>query len=72
MATLPFSVVFGLALGFYDGFFGPGTGSFWTAALIANGPGSLRESNRLRIPYVSPRSSRSLLLSRDVNWPPRM
>lgn len=25
---------FGLSLGFYDGFFGPGTGSFWTAALL--------------------------------------
>ena len=24
----------GLALGFYDGFFGPGTGSFWTIALV--------------------------------------
>ena len=29
-----FFVLFGLALGFYDGFFGPGTGSFWTAALL--------------------------------------
>jgi Predicted permeases len=25
---------FGLTLGFYDGFFGPGTGSFWAIALI--------------------------------------
>ncbi len=24
----------GLSIGFYDGFFGPGTGSFWTMALI--------------------------------------
>lgn len=29
-----FFALFGLALGFYDGFFGPGTGSFWTIALI--------------------------------------
>lgn len=29
-----FYTVFGLLLGFYDGFFGPGTGSFWTSALI--------------------------------------
>jgi uncharacterized membrane protein YfcA len=29
-----FYLVFGLTLGFYDGFFGPGTGSFWTAALM--------------------------------------
>jgi uncharacterized membrane protein YfcA len=35
MTTVPFSVVFGLSLGFYDGFFGPGTGSFWTAAFLA-------------------------------------
>lgn len=30
-----FAVLFGIALGFYDGFFGPGTGSFWTVALVA-------------------------------------
>ena len=29
-----FFVIFGLGLGFYDGFFGPGTGSFWTVALM--------------------------------------
>lgn len=29
-----FFTVFGLGLGFYDGFFGPGTGSFWTIALV--------------------------------------
>ena len=29
-----FYVVFGFLLGFYDGFFGPGTGSFWTFALV--------------------------------------
>ena len=29
-----FYLIFGLFLGFYDGFFGPGTGSFWTIALI--------------------------------------
>ncbi len=27
--------VFGLALGFYDGFFGPGVGSFWAIAFVA-------------------------------------
>ena len=31
---LPFYGIFGLALGFYDGFLGPGTGTFWTVALI--------------------------------------
>ena len=30
----PFYLLFGLAIGFYDGFFGPGTGSFWTMALM--------------------------------------
>ena len=29
-----FFLLFGTTLGFYDGFFGPGTGSFWTAALL--------------------------------------
>jgi uncharacterized membrane protein YfcA len=35
MAPVAFAVVFGIALGFYDGFFGPGTGSFWTLAVAA-------------------------------------
>ncbi len=30
-----FAVIFGIALGFYDGFFGPGTGSFWTLVIVA-------------------------------------
>jgi uncharacterized membrane protein YfcA len=29
-----FFMLFGTGLGFYDGFFGPGTGSFWTGALL--------------------------------------
>jgi uncharacterized protein len=29
-----FYVVMGLALGFYDGFFGPGTGAFWSLAFM--------------------------------------
>jgi uncharacterized membrane protein YfcA len=29
-----FGVAAGLVLGFYDGFFGPGTGSFWTIAWV--------------------------------------
>jgi uncharacterized membrane protein YfcA len=32
--THPFYLVFGLGLGFYDGFLGPGTGSFWVVAFI--------------------------------------
>ena len=34
MKPLVFYTLFGLAIGFYDGFFGPGTGSFWTIALV--------------------------------------
>jgi len=30
----PFALLAGSALGFYDGFFGPGTGAFWTAAWV--------------------------------------
>lgn len=30
-----FASSFGILLGFYDGFFGPGTGSFWTIGLVA-------------------------------------
>ena len=29
-----FDAVFGLSLGFYDGFFGPGTGTFWAMAFV--------------------------------------
>ncbi len=29
-----FFLIFGFGLGFYDGFFGPGTGAFWTGALL--------------------------------------
>ncbi|HXE98355.1 MAG TPA: TSUP family transporter, partial [Dongiaceae bacterium] len=29
-----FYPVFGLSIGFYDGFFGPGTGSFWAMAFV--------------------------------------
>lgn len=31
---LPFYLLFGLSIGFYDGFLGPGTGSFWVVALV--------------------------------------
>lgn len=29
-----FFFIFGITLGFYDGFFGPGTGAFWTGAML--------------------------------------
>ncbi|MEI8089113.1 MAG: TSUP family transporter [Opitutaceae bacterium] len=34
MAAKAFWLVAGLGLGFYDGFFGPGTGMFWTIAFV--------------------------------------
>ncbi|HTX73752.1 MAG TPA: TSUP family transporter [Rectinemataceae bacterium] len=34
ISWLPFWVGAGLLLGFYDGFFGPGTGTFWAMALV--------------------------------------
>jgi uncharacterized membrane protein YfcA len=34
MGAGAFALLFGLGLGFYDGFFGPGTGSFWTIAYV--------------------------------------
>jgi uncharacterized protein len=34
MRRTRFDVSFGLLLGFYDGFFGPGTGTFWTMAFV--------------------------------------
>ncbi len=34
LKTGTFYLLFGLSIGFYDGFFGPGTGSFWTMALM--------------------------------------
>jgi uncharacterized membrane protein YfcA len=45
-----FFFIFGLLLGFYDGFFGPGTGSFWTAALcIIMGMNMIQASGYTRI-----------------------
>ena len=34
MDQRPFYVLFGLGIGFYDGFFGPGTGTFWAMAFM--------------------------------------
>jgi hypothetical protein len=34
LAAGVFHLVFGLGIGFYDGFFGPGTGSFWAMAYV--------------------------------------
>ena len=34
MSRSAFDLTFGLLLGFYDGFFGPGTGTFWAMAFV--------------------------------------
>ncbi len=34
MSLLRFDFIFGLAIGFYDGFFGPGTGTYWMMAFV--------------------------------------
>lgn len=34
MSKNAFFIIFGLLIGFYDGFLGPGTGSFWTFAFL--------------------------------------
>jgi uncharacterized membrane protein YfcA len=34
MSRSTFDVTFGLLLGFYDGFFGPGAGTFWAMAFV--------------------------------------
>lgn len=34
MGSSRFFLLFGLAIGFYDGFFGPGTGTFWAMAFV--------------------------------------
>ena len=34
LSTKIFYPLFGLSIGFYDGFFGPGTGSFWAMAFV--------------------------------------
>lgn len=34
LSPLPFALLGGTVFGFYDGFFGPGTGSFWTLSCV--------------------------------------
>jgi len=44
LPLLPFWLGSGLVLGFYDGFFGPGTGTFWTMALVGLAGFGLKEA----------------------------
>ncbi len=44
LPVLPMFILLGLSIGFYDGFFGPGTGSFWTLALALIGGMNLKKA----------------------------
>lgn len=44
LPLLPFWIGGGLLLGFYDGFFGPGTGTFWAMALVGLAGYEMREA----------------------------
>ncbi len=44
MPILQLFILLGLCIGFYDGFFGPGTGSFWTVALALIGGMNLKRA----------------------------
>jgi uncharacterized membrane protein YfcA len=35
LSPVVFAIFFGILMGFYDGFFGPGVGSFWAVALVS-------------------------------------
>jgi hypothetical protein len=44
MPHLLFAVLFGLGIGFYDGFFGPGTGTLWAVAFVVIAGMDLRKA----------------------------
>ncbi len=44
LGEVAFGLIFGIGLGFYDGFFGPGTGSFWALAYVTMAGYTLRRA----------------------------
>jgi uncharacterized protein len=44
LSAAMFAIVFGTVIGFYDGFFGPGTGSFWMMACVLTQGHDLRQA----------------------------
>lgn len=61
----------GLALGFYDGFFGPGTGSFWVVALVTGlGFNLLRATAHTKVMnFISNLASLLVFIrSGELNW----
>ncbi len=68
-----FDLTFGLLIGFYDGFFGPGTGTFWTMAyMLGLGFNMTRATGYTKVMnFASNLSSLAFfLLGRDVYFVP--
>lgn len=65
MRRSSFDVVFGLTIGFYDGFLGPGTGTFWTIAfMLALGFNMLRATAYTKVMnFASNLSSLAMFLA---------
>jgi len=66
-----FDLVFGLGIGFYDGFFGPGTGTFWAMAyMLGLGFNMTRATAYTKVMnFASNLSSLAFfLLGRNVLW----
>jgi uncharacterized membrane protein YfcA len=65
-----FEVIFGLGLGFYDGFFGPGTGTFWAmACMLAVGFNMTRATGYTKVMnFASNLSSLLLFLPGGRVW----
>ncbi len=54
MKDLTFSLIFGLAIGCYDGFFGPGTGTFWMLSyVLVMGLGSIHATGKAKVMNAS-------------------
>ncbi|MGA2661764.1 MAG: TSUP family transporter [Verrucomicrobiota bacterium] len=71
MGRRRFDLVFGLGIGFYDGFFGPGTGTFWAMAyMLGLGFNMTRATGYTKVMnFASNLSSLAFfLLGRNVLW----
>lgn len=65
MGRVPFFSCFGLGLGFYDGFFGPGAGSFWTIALVVVlGQNFMRATGHTKVMNLASNLAAVLLFAR--------
>lgn len=72
MSRAGFDWTFGLLIGFYDGFFGPGTGTFWTMAfMLGLGFNLTRATGYTKVMNFASNlgSLAFFLLGGDVRWP---